>query len=254
MRDRAARMNARYLVRFDDICPTMNWRAWSDIEGVLIEHHVRPILAVVPDNRDPGLCVDDPVPDFWDRVRTWQARGWSIGLHGYQHRCLTPHGGLVGLNAASEFAGLPRPEQRRKLELALAAFARERVRPDAWIAPAHSFDETTVELLAQLGLRCINDGFALEPFSDERGVTWVPQQLWRFRRMPFGVWTVCFHHNGWTARHLARFADDVVRFRPVITELGSVVKGSSSRRRGPLDALAAVAFLGAHRARRRLMA
>jgi len=247
-------MSARYLVRFDDICPTMNWRVWSDVERRLLEHRVRPILAVVPDNRDPGLCVDEPVADFWDRVRTWQARGWSIGLHGYQHRCVTPHAGILGLKASSEFAGLPRPEQQRKLELAMAVFERERVRPDAWIAPAHSFDDTTVDLLLELGLRCINDGFALRPFTDERGMTWIPQQLWRFRRAPFGVWTVCLHHNQWTERQLARFAGDIRRWRPLITELGSVMTGSPRRARGRLDTLAAAAILGAHRARRRLMA
>jgi predicted deacetylase len=247
-------MSARYLVRFDDICPTMNWRVWGDIERILVERRVRPILAVVPDNQDPGLCVDEPVADFWDRVRAWQARGWSIGLHGYQHRYVVPHAGILGLNAASEFAGLPRPEQRRKLELALAVFERERVRADAWIAPAHSFDDTTVDLLLELGLRCINDGFALQPYVDARGATWVPQQLWRFRRLPFGVWTVCLHPNRWTTRQLAGFADDIERWHPMTTELGAIVQSAPRRGRGRLDTLAAAALLGAHRARRRLIA
>jgi predicted deacetylase len=243
-------MRVRYLVRFDDICPTMNWPVWAEIERLLTRHDVRPLLAVVPDNRDPILCVGPPVDDFWDRVRSWQARGWSIGLHGYQHRSVTRVAGLLGLNAASEFAGLPPREQRRTLELALGVFAREGVRPDAWIAPGHSFDSSTVKLLAQLGLRRISDGFSLQPYVDRQGVTWVPQQLWRFRRMPFGLWTVCLHPNGWTEGHVARFAGDLTRFRPMITDFESVVGQATRRRRGLLDAMTTLALLGAHRARR----
>jgi predicted deacetylase len=246
-------MTARYLVRFDDICPTMNWRVWSRIERILIDHDVRPILAVVPDNRDPILCVDEAAADFWDHVRGWQARGWTIGLHGYRHRPMTAEAGLLGLQPSSEFAGLPRQAQRQALELALGIFQRERVRPELWIAPGHSFDETTVELLAELGLSTISDGLTLWPFTDAHGLTWVPQQLWRFRRMPFGVWTVCLHLNRWSERQLDRFADDVARFRPMITDVPTIAPGAARRRRGILDAVATAALLGAHRARRRLV-
>src|SRR5260370_42375028 len=54
--------------------------------SALMARRLKPILAVVPDNQDPMLKVDAPVADFWDRVRQWQARGWTIALHGYQHR------------------------------------------------------------------------------------------------------------------------------------------------------------------------
>ena len=47
--------HATYLVRFDDICPTMNWEAWEQVENVLVSEGIRPILAVVPDNRDENL-------------------------------------------------------------------------------------------------------------------------------------------------------------------------------------------------------
>src|SRR5688572_15384620 len=42
--------NPQYLLRFDDICPTMNWRVWAEIESVLIQREIKPLLAVVPDN------------------------------------------------------------------------------------------------------------------------------------------------------------------------------------------------------------
>ncbi|MGZ3443367.1 MAG: DUF2334 domain-containing protein, partial [Polyangia bacterium] len=92
---------ARYLVRFDDICPGMNWPVWREIEKILVDADVKPLLAVVPSNEDAHLDVGPKEARFWDLVRGWQARGWTIGLHGYQHRYVTRQAGLVGLNERS---------------------------------------------------------------------------------------------------------------------------------------------------------
>ena len=60
--------HTQFLLRFDDICPTMNWRVWAEIETVLVQRQFKPILAVVPDNRDPELQVDTPADDFWEQA------------------------------------------------------------------------------------------------------------------------------------------------------------------------------------------
>src|SRR5687767_4013101 len=128
----------QYLLRFDDICPTMNWGVWTEIERILVGCGVKPVLAVVPDNRDPMLEVDLPVHDFWDRVRAWQKRGWTIALHGFQHRYVTPNAGICGLSNKSEFAGLRVEEQREKLRRAMEIFKREGIVARVWIAPGHT--------------------------------------------------------------------------------------------------------------------
>lgn len=194
-------MSAKYIVRFDDICPTMDWVVWEKIEAMLLKHNIKPILAVVPDNRDPKLTVDTPRNDFWERVRAWQAAGWTIAIHGYQHVYSTPHAGLMGINHYSEFAGLSYEEQYHKLEQGLAIFAEHNVRADAWIAPAHAFDTNTVRALLALKVDVISDGYYWRPVK-RLGALWIPQQLWRFRQMPFGLWTVCLHHNRYTEAQL----------------------------------------------------
>lgn len=221
---------SQYLVRFDDICPTMNWAVWEAIERELDACGVKPILAVVPDNRDPKLEVDPPRADFWDRVRTWQAKGYTIALHGYQHRYVNRNPGLMGLTRQSEFAGLPRAEQKAKLESALAIFADEKVRIDAWVAPSHSFDRATVALLAELGVTTISDGLWPKPFEDKDGVRWIPQQLWGFREKGDGVWTVCNHHNGWSEPRLAAFGEALRAYAPRMTDVPSVLRSCAGRR------------------------
>lgn len=223
-------MSARYLIRFDDICPAMNWTVWDRVEPLLEAAGARPLLAVVPENHDPELNVAPPAANFWDRVRAWQSRGWAIGLHGYQHRYVTRSSGIIGRNRYSEFSGLDRAEQLSKIRSALAIFEDQGVRADAWVAPAHSFDLTTVGVLAECGLRVISDGYALRPFMDSRGMLWVPQQLGKFRAMQGGVWTVCLHVNRWTASDIEQFEASLSRFRGQLTTLSDLAVSYASRR------------------------
>jgi len=229
-------VSARYLLRFDDLCPTMDWAAWDAVEALLVRHGVRPILAVVPDNRDPGLMVAPAAADFWERVRAWQARGWAIGLHGWQHTYVNREPGILRLNPFSEFAGLGYPEQYAKLRQGLELFRREGVRADAWIAPGHSFDHVTIRALHDLGLPVISDGMALAPYRDPSGALWVPQQFARMRAMPFGLWTFCYHINGLDAAGLADFGRRLERLRPAMIALPQAM-ALAQRRRSPMDRL-----------------
>jgi predicted deacetylase len=215
-------MSAKYLIRFDDICPTMNWAIWDQIEKALDQHGVSPILAVIPDNQDHSLNIDDPMQYFWDRVRSWQAKGWCIGLHGYKHLYETKCSGVIGLNQRSEFAGLPPEIQYYKIKSALGVFQREGVVANAWIAPAHSFDKFTIHALRELGVSLISDGFFRRIVRD-CGLIWAPQQLWRFEPRNSGIWTVCYHHNQWVESDLHRFISGVERYRHSIVSLEDVL-------------------------------
>jgi hypothetical protein len=230
-------MTAQYLLRFDDIYPEMNWRVWAEIEPLLVEKDIKPILAIVPDNQDRTLRVHRPAPDFWKRVRSWQERGWTIGLHGHQHVYLNKNPGILGLpTLQSEFAGLPREVQEEKLRSGLAIFDREGVRADCWVAPSHSFDWITVDLLAGLGVKVISDGLWPWPHTDRHEVTWIPQQLWAaFRPMPSGVWTVCYHHKNWCQRELEGLRCDLDCFALQITSVDEVLRRFTGRQQTLYD-------------------
>jgi predicted deacetylase len=228
-----------FLLRLDDAVPEANWSVWERLEDLFMALSVRPIIAVVPDNQDPSLRHANPDPGFWERVRRWQASGWSIGLHGFQHRYVTQSRGLVGMRAASEFAGLSRDAQLGKLGAALSIFSREGVSPDLWVAPGHSFDATTLSLLLDAGIDKTSDGFGVWPARDRHGMLWVPQQLWKFRRRPFGVWTVCLHPSRWGDRDFERFARSVDRYQSRIVPFEQVVAMYGQRRASPTDTVLA---------------
>ncbi len=216
-------MKTTYLIRFDDICPTMNWATWAKLETILDSYKIKPLLAVVPDNQDPHLQIAPPREDFWDWLRMKQQEGWCIGMHGYQHLFVTQDSGLLGFHKKSEFAGLPFQQQKQKLQSALEIFLQNDIRPQVFVAPAHSFDIHTLKALMELGIDVISDGFFLFP-QRQYGILWIPQQIWRWYRMPFGVWTICFHHNKMTSEQVVQFAKNVDRFAPQLSTFAEVMQ------------------------------
>jgi predicted deacetylase len=225
------RYRTMFLLRFDDLCPAMNWRVWLEIEAAMVERGIKPIIAVVPDNKDRTLCIDPPAADFWDHVRQCQERGWTIAMHGYQHIYETKDAGIVGRRKKSEFAGLPADIQDAKLRKGIEILSRENIHPTVWIAPGHTFDRTTVSLLAKRGIDIISDGFYRYPYRENAGTFWIPQQLWDFQPAPAGVWTICFHVNGWKDSDMQNFRKNLDRYADNIASLDDVVEKYGDRRR-----------------------
>jgi Uncharacterized protein conserved in bacteria (DUF2334) len=215
--------NKRFILRFDDICPTMRWDIWSEIEASLIKSGTKPILAVVPDNRDPVLQVAPPRAGFWDHVRRWQDMGWTIALHGYQHLYVARAAGLVTRRKKSEFTSLPANLQEDKLRLGMEIFAQERIKTRVFIGPGNAFDEVTVSLLPKCGIDIISAGWFWWPFIGPHKVTWIPCQLSTMRTVPAGIWTVCYHHNSWTADDLSEFRQHLGEFRDHISSMDDVL-------------------------------
>jgi predicted deacetylase len=227
-------MSAKYIVRFDDFCPTMNWSVWGKIETILQKYDVKPLIAVVPDNHDPKLQVDEPNQEFWDKVRAWQASGWGIAIHGYQHVYSLPNSGLMRINNYSEFAGLSETEQRDKLQKGLTIFAENGIKADAWIAPAHSFDKTTVKVLLDLDINIISDGYYHRPLK-RFGAIWIPQQLWRFKAKDFGLWTVCLHHNAYSDNDIQSLEKSIAKYAADIISLDQAIENYESKEINLID-------------------
>jgi predicted deacetylase len=188
---------ARYLLRLDDLCPTMHRERWQRFRGLIAEFALKPTLAVVPDNRDPALDLSPPDPEFWSQLRALESAGAIIGLHGYRHLCVSRGRSLLGLAQTSEFAGIDLETQQAWIAEGLRLLRERGLNPRIFVAPRHGFDVATLEALSAESLPLLSDGFARAPFIS-RGVTWIPQQIWGPVEKPRGLWTICMHPN--TAR------------------------------------------------------
>jgi predicted deacetylase len=185
---------AQYLLRFDDLCPTMHHRRWQRCVPLIEEFGLRPILAVIPANQEKDLNLSPPDPEFWAQMRAMEAAGATIALHGYSHLCVSRGESLLPLHHRSEFSGMPEESQREWIREGLGILRGEGLNPTVFVAPCHGFDRVTLRALRKEGIRVISDGFARFPFT-RSGLTWIPQQLWRPAEKSKGLWTICVHSN-----------------------------------------------------------
>ena len=165
-----------------------------------------------------------------------------IGFVSTEHSRPIPAGAraLLRLNHESEFVGLPLAEQKRKIAEGLARLSAQRVRPRIFMAPSHTFDADTLAALREVtDIRVLADGHALRAF-DARGFTWIPQQLWRFRQMPFGLWCICLHPNTMTEASLQSFVAELRRHAGRFVDAEAALRDRHPRT--ILDRAFAVAF------------
>jgi predicted deacetylase len=194
-KQKSSSLKGGYLIRFDDIAPNMNWEGYFRVKRLFQEFEVRPLLGVIPKNRDPELIsIPQYRTDFWDEIRKVQSDGWEIAMHGYQHVYDSFGEDLLGMRTRSEFAGHDLHTQHTRLKHAKAIFDRERVKVDVFFAPSHTFDENTLDALKLIGITSISDGYSLFPLNDH-GILFVPQLVGRPVAFPFGVYTSCHHLN-----------------------------------------------------------
>jgi len=185
---------AQYILRFDDLCPTVALPRWQRFLPLIEEFGIRPILAVIPDNQDKALSLSPPDPKFWERMRAMEAAGATIAMHGYRHLCASHGVALLPLHSRTEFAGVPQETQRHWIREGLGILRGQGLNPTVWVAPRHGFDGNTLRALQKEGIQLLSDGFARVPFT-RGGMTWIPQQLWGPAEKSSGLWTICVHSN-----------------------------------------------------------
>lgn len=151
-------------IRMDDITPDMDWEKFRKFKEIVDKLGIKPLIGIVPDNRDDNLHKTEVNSDFWRYVKALQDNGWCIAMHGYQHIYTTKKGGLFPLNLFSEFAGIPLPEQRNMIQKGTEILKQHGISTDIFMAPAHSYDRNTLKVLKEFGYNKITDGFGNMPY------------------------------------------------------------------------------------------
>ena len=172
-------------VRLDDITPDMDWKRFFKFKALLDRYQVKPLIGVVPDNRDPDLVkkqepgaggetLKGQAPeDFWAYMKELERQGWVIAMHGCHHVYATDKGGMFPLNNFSEFAGLPFEEQKELLREGKQLLEEKGIETALFMAPAHSYDKNTLRALKEAGFQGLTDGFGNRPYRF-RGLDFYP--------------------------------------------------------------------------------
>lgn len=184
-----------YYLRLDDACEKRDIEKWNKIENLMDQYGVKPLVGIIPHCEDPMMDKYNIDLDFWERVNSWTEKGWEIALHGYNHVFQNDQGGINPVNRKSEFAGQPLIVQQDKIRKGIEILRSHGVDPKVFFAPAHTFDENTIIALKEYSsVTCISDTIANAPYS-KYGITFVPQQSGRVRKMPLKTVTFCLHPN-----------------------------------------------------------
>lgn len=186
----------RVLIRFDDICPTMDFYQWGRAVELLDKYAVKPLIGVVPECKDPELMIEAPHDDFWDYMKQLEAKGYTIALHGLYHLYDSQERGIVNHSYHSEFSGHTYEKQVEKIRKGKDILTKHGITTDVFFAPAHSYDRNTLKALHANGFKFLSDGATLKPILLE-DIKCLPCHF-SGAKVPFAKYeTVVFHAHEW---------------------------------------------------------
>ena len=184
-----------YYLRLDDACEKSNVSNWMRIEKILDKFDIKPLVGIIPQCEDTSMDVYPLQDDFWETVESWVSKGWTIAMHGFNHVYETKSGGINPVQKRSEFAGLDLDLQCKKIREGISIFRSHKLEPNVFFAPSHTFDLNTIAALKKESkIRVISDTISNQRYN-KYGITFVPQQSGRVRKMWLKEVTFCYHPN-----------------------------------------------------------
>jgi predicted deacetylase len=199
--------NTGILIRIDDVCENMNWNLMSKLESLFDNYSIKPVLGVIPNNRDEDFLSFPRNDNFWDQVRKWQDKGWEIVQHGDTHiydRLCSKKSDYFEYGGGSEFFGHPLDVQEKRIKNGLEKFKREKINIRSFFAPNQTYDENTFIALKNCGINEVIDGYGLMPYT-EKNVKFIPQLFEKVVLLPFGIQSTKLHLHVWDENDYKKF-------------------------------------------------
>ena len=198
--------NTGVLIRLDDIAENMNWDLMKKSELLFEKHGIKPVLGVIPNNKDSELLSYPKEENFWDQVRNWKDKGWEIAMHGSTHVYDkdTKNKDYFGYGGRSEFCGHSLEVQMQKVKDGLKKFDSEKIKIRSFYAPNHTYDKNTFAALKNSGINEIIDGYGLIPYT-ENNMKFIPQLFYKLFALPFGIQATQIHLNYWKQKDFDNF-------------------------------------------------
>lgn len=234
------RKKTEILLRFDDICPTMNWKQWNKAKDLLDSIGVKALLGVIPDNHDTDLLIDDPRKDFWEYIKSLQEQGFAIAMHGYQHVFDIQASGISTPLKHSEFAGHSYEVQYEKIKRGKDILLSHGIETDVFFAPAHSYDDNTLKGLAANGFKYLSDGLSCKPYV-RHGILSIPARSGGIPKINnSGYYTAVIHAHEWARKDKAYAWEQLKQICE--TKANNIVDFETFRKRKGGNAIAQASF------------
>lgn len=221
--------NTGLLIRIDDISDHMNWKLMLKSEELFDNYNIKPLLGVIPYNKDKELLKYEKKENFWQKVRDWQNKGWEISMHGFTHvyDSETNKKDFFGYGGSSEFFGHPLDIQISRISKGLKIFESEGIKIRSFFAPNHTYDLNTFKALKENNLINIIDGYGLYPY-EEHEIKFIPQLFYKEIMLPFGIQSTQVHLNYMSENSFLKFENFIKRNASSITNFEEILKFSNN--------------------------
>lgn len=214
----------KILIRFDDFCPTMDWKKWNIAKSILDKYGIKALIGVIPDNWDTKLKKSDAREDYWDYLKEIRDEGHTIAMHGFHHVYDSKCRGIVTYRKKSEFAGHPYFEQKNRIERGKRYLEEHGIETDIFFAPGHSYDRITLRALKDAGFHYMSDG-KHENVICRCGIICVPCKYSIHKGYDrSGLHTVVLHTNLWTESDITYFEEICAKLNDSICSFEDIVK------------------------------
>ena len=216
--------NTGLLIRLDDISENMEWKYMDKCEILFDKLNIKPLLGVIPFNKDPELLNYPRNQNFWNRVKSWERKGWEISMHGYSHLYdhQTKKKDIFNYGGESEFYGVSYENQKKKIDHGLEKFKEKDISVRSFFAPNHTYDLNTLKALKSSGIKIVIDGYGLFPYR-KYDLLFVPQLFYREIILPFGIQSTQIHLNYWDDKYFLKFEKFINKYYKKIIELDYIL-------------------------------
>ena len=222
--------NTGILIRLDDIAENMNWDLMEKSELLFEEYGIKPILGVIPNNKDNELLSYSKKNNFWEQVRNWRDKGWEIAMHGYTHVYdkICKNEDYFNYGGGSEFCGHTLETQISRIKNGLQKFKNEKIKIRSFFAPNHTYDKNTFIALINYRINEVIDGYGLMPYI-ENDIKFIPQLFYKVFALPFGIQTLQIHLNYWEQKDFDNFEKFIKKHsNKIITYDQAIAKTNNS--------------------------
>ena len=223
--------NTGFLIRLDDVAENMKWEFMEKIEILFDNFAIKPVLGVIPDNKDLELLsYPKKNTNFWDQVRIWKDKGWEIGMHGTNHVYdkFCSKIDYLGHGGNTEFCGHSFSNQLEKIKIGLNKFRAEKIPVRTFFAPNHTFDKNTLLALKECGINEVLDGYGLMPY-EENEIHFIPQMFYKTIKLPLGIQSFQIHLNYFNQKDFDNFKNFIEKnSKKIITYDQAISKINSS--------------------------
>ena len=222
--------NTGILIRLDDIAENMNWDLMKKSELLFEEYGIKPILGVIPNNKDNELLSYSKKNNFWEQVRNWRDKGWEIAMHGYTHVYdkICKNEDYFNYGGGSEFCGHTLETQISRIKNGLQKFKNEKIKIRSFFAPNHTYDKNTFIALKNFRINEVIDGYGLMPYI-ENDIKFIPQLFYKVFALPFGIQTLQIHLNYWEQKDFDNFEKFIKKHsNKIITYDQAIAKTNNS--------------------------